>query len=72
MQPDLRLPAPTSKKIGSGSGAALKVAAPAAPAPQHCNIGTNITAGAETPRRIRLQDFLSPQRSIKHAESKYV
>ena len=31
----LRLPAPTSKKIGSGSGAALKVAAPVAPAPQH-------------------------------------
>ena len=27
----------TKKKIGSGSGAALKVAAPAlAPAPQHC------------------------------------
>ena len=31
----LRLPPPASKKIGSGSGAALKVAAPAAPAPQH-------------------------------------
>ena len=29
----LRLPAQTSKKIGSGSEAALKVAAPAAPAP---------------------------------------
>ena len=31
----LRLTAPTYKKIGSGSGAALKVAAPD-PAPQHC------------------------------------
>ena len=38
----LRLPAPTSKKIGSGSRAALKVAAPAAPAPDYATLPLSV------------------------------
>ena len=60
------MPAPAFKKIGSGSRAALKVAAPV---PQHCWAITDPDPYGEIQSRIRMQDTNSRRRRGRKTKS---